>query len=507
MKKAFFVASFLFLCGLCYSQQTAVAVFPFEAHAGVSQTDAEAITRIFEINLRNTGAIRVVPRNTINQTILNEHDYQMSDFSNSEKTAQWRRGTNADWIVDGIVSRLGRSFLITSRLLDLNSHELMEGARVQIDRIEDAPAMMDAAIEEMARRLTGGAAAPSARPPTDPRYFETRVEDGEVIITGYTGTDTDVVIPQTIGGMPVTGIGWDFEGNSIMSSITIPINIIIGTYVFANCGSLMTITVDQRNASYSSIDGVLFNKNKTRLIKFPPGRTGDYTIPASVITIERGAFMNCNNLTSLTIPASTVNIEEGVVLDSKNFVFYSCANLMTITVDQRNAYYSSLDGVLFNKDKTRLITFPRGKMGTYTIPASVVTIGSDAFWDCDGLTSVTIPANVTNMERNVFRNCVNLIAITVDQRNTYFSSIGSVLFNKDKTRLIEFPRGRTGTYTIPTGVATIGEYAFFNCDGLTSVTIPASVTTIERGAFYGCNLRPDIKADIESRFGSDVFEL
>jgi TolB-like protein len=379
MKNAFLLLSFLFLCGLCYSQQTAVAVFPFEAQGGVSQTDADSITRIFEIKLQATGAIRVVPRNTINQTILNEHDYQMSDFSNGEKTAQWRRGLNADWIVDGIVSRLGRSFLITSRLLDLNSQELMGGMPVQIDRIEDAPAMMNAAIEEMARRLTGGTAALASRPPTDPRYFEVEVKDGEVFITSYTGTDTEVVIPQTISGMPVTGIrhlGWD---SYMISSITIPVNIIhIADSAFYGCLYFRIITVDQRNSHFSSFDGVLFNKNKTRLIKFPPSRKGTYTVPAGVTIIDNYAFSNCS-LTSVTMPSG------------------------------------------------------------------ITTIGNHAFFT-SSLTSVTMPS----------------------------------------------------------GITTIGDYAF-SYNNLTSITIPASVTTIGEGAFHGCNLRPDVKADIERRFGSGVF--
>jgi formylglycine-generating enzyme required for sulfatase activity/TolB-like protein len=159
----------VFLAGLCYAQQTVVAVFPFVTEGGISQTDANSVTRIFEIKLQATGAIRVVPRSTVDRVIQQEHIYQMSDLSDTAKTAQLRRGLNADWVVWGTVSTIGRDYLITAQLIDLNSQELMGGVPVQMSRIEEAMVRMDGEIEKMTRRLTAGtmggqATSSSARP-------------------------------------------------------------------------------------------------------------------------------------------------------------------------------------------------------------------------------------------------------------------------------------------------------------------------------------------------------
>ena len=182
-------------------------------------------------------------------------------------------------------------------------------------------------------------------------------------------------------------------------------------WVFSGCTSLTRITVDTANPKYSSLDGVLFNKALNTLILCPYGRSGTYMIPDSVINIGDGAFGDCTRLTSVAIPSSVTNIDEQV--------FSGCTSLTHITVDTTNPKYSSLDGVLFNKEQTSLILCPYGRSGTYMIPDSVtnmvlrrspnaptdqrddpdsVIIGDFAFYECARLTSVTIltasPASV-----------------------------------------------------------------------------------------------------------------
>jgi TolB-like protein len=156
VKKTAFVCIFTLLCAASYAQQTVVAVFPFEARSGTSPDDANTVTEVFNIKLQATGALRTVGRNVIDNVIRQEHIYQMSDFASDEKTAQLKQGLNADWVVYGVVTKLGRTFVITATLIDLNTNETMGGAPMQMDSIEEAFEKMDAPITAMIQRLTGG---------------------------------------------------------------------------------------------------------------------------------------------------------------------------------------------------------------------------------------------------------------------------------------------------------------------------------------------------------------
>ena len=166
-------------------------------------------------------------------------------------------------------------------------------------------------------------------------------------------------------------------------------------------------------------------------------------IEPGVTSIGSLAFYKCSNLTSITIPSGLTSIGE--------MTFFNCSALTSVT-----------------------------------IPNGVISIGNFAFGSCTGLKSITIPSSVTSIENNIFQDCTGLTNITVDSSNPSFCSESGVLFNKDKTTLIYWPRGKTGSYTIPDGVTAIGDYAFYYCSGLTSVTIPSSVTSIGGSAFQHC---------------------
>ena len=154
-------------------------------------------------------------------------------------------------------------------------------------------------------------------------------------------------------------------------------------------------------------------------------------------------------------------------------------------MDAQNLYYSSRQGVLFDKSQTTLLQYPPGLAGSYMIPGSVTSIGDYAFGDAR-LTGVTIPGSVTNIGVDAFAGCATLAAIAVDPNNSFYCDVDGVLFNLSQTTLVQYPPGLAGSYRIPDGVTRIGGYAFFDCGALTGVTIPGSVTSLGEYAFQGC---------------------
>ena len=350
---------------------------------------------------------------------------------------------------------------------------------------------------------------------------------------------TSVSIPNS-----VTSIGFvAFAICSSLTSVTIPDSVTsIGDYAFALCSALTAINVDASNNNYSSdAFGVLFNKLKTTLIQYPIGNTQTtYTIPDSVTTIGGYAFAFCSSLTSVTIGSSvtiigyfafefcsaltSVTIPDSVT--SIGYIaFQGCSSLTAFVVDASNNNYSSDAGVLFNKLQTTLIQYPIGNTQTsYTIPDSVTNIENSAFAFCSALTAInvdggnldyssdafgvlfnnnqtyliqypigntrtsyTIPSSVTYIYDYAFALCSSLTAINIDAGNLNYSSDSGVLFNSNKTGLIQYPIGNTQTsYTIPSCETYIYDYAIARCSALTSVTIPSSVTNIASYVFENC---------------------
>ncbi len=154
--------------------------------------------------------------------------------------------------------------------------------------------------------------------------------------------------------------------------------------------------------------------------------------------------------------------------------------------------------------------------GAVTIPSRinglpVTSLGDGAFYNSRSLTNVTIPNSVTSIGNAAFGRCTSLKAITVDALNSVYSGVDGVLFDKSQTTLIQCPGGKAGSYTIPNSVINIGDEAFENCDGLTSVKIPNSVTNIGRYAFDSCGLTsvtiPDSVTSIGDRAFYDCYSL
>ena len=191
-------------------------------------------------------------------------------------------------------------------------------------------------------------------------------------------------------------------------------------------------------------------------------------IEDSVTTIGDSAFYQCTSLTSVTIGSSVTTIGD--------YAFSDCTSLTSVTIPSS---VTAIGNGAFSCCSS---------LASVTIPNSVTTIGDYAFQWCASLTSVTIPDSVTTIGDNAFGRCQSLASISVGVNNkNYSSDEDGVLFNKEKTQLIQYPIGKTRTsYTIPDSVTTIGDGAFELCESLTSVTIPNSVTAIGIGAFSNC---------------------
>jgi len=258
------------------------------------------------------------------------------------------------------------------------------------------------------------------------------VTDNKATITGYTGDGGVVTIPSTLGGYPVASIGeyafvdcsnltgisfpqgltsigdYAFNYCKGLTSISIPQGITsIGDGAFINCTGLTSFTVAVNNLNYSSINGILFNKVGDILIACP-GAVTTISIPIGVTSIGRSAFYGCTGLTSINIPQGVASIGYNA--------FSGCTGLTSITVAVNNLNYSSIEGVLFNKEGTILIRFPEG-LTTISIPQGVTSINEGAF-SSKGLTSISIPQGVTNVGLFAFFGCSGLESITFNSATT-----------------------------------------------------------------------------------------
>ncbi len=322
---------------------------------------------------------------------------------------------------------------------------------------------------------------------------------------------TDLIIPDG-----VTSIGNLTFAYCSLASITIPDSVTsIGSDAFKDCGSLEKITVSDNNVKYASVDGILYDKNKTYIIYIPKNIKGDITIPDSVTSIGEQAFYYCRSLTSINISDSVTSIG--------NYAFGYCSSLTSVAIGNGvtsigyEAFYncSSLTSINIPDSVTSIVSeafYNCSSLTSVTIGNGVTSIGYEAFYNCSSLKSVIIGNGVTGIGDRAFNGCSSLTGVYItdiaawcniwfggDYGNPLYYAHNLYLNNELVTDLV-IPDGVTGigdevfrycssltSINISDSVTSIGNYAFEDCSSLTSVTIGNGVTSIGNYAFYNCS--------------------
>ncbi len=367
----------------------------------------------------------------------------------------------------------------------------------------------------------------------------------------------------------VTSVGkYAFYGCSELINISLPDSLTeIGFSAFDNCFKLETvnipanlntslgysgllylynykdISVDSDNRQYSSVDGVLFNKDKTELIKYPQNKTDKtYTVPDTVKNIHSKAFYDNHYLESVEIPSSVKeigvyafcncsslkNIDLNKVEKIDDYAFEKCNNLKTVTVpktvsyigenpfrecqsletinvDSENSNYCINDGALCDKAKTVLYSYPCKSLNTeFTVPSSVSSLPSFIFAYCDNLKSVTVPASVTTINSIAFFRCNNTLEVDIDDENPNYTFENGLILNKTKDSVICATLGCDVTsYVIPDYIKTVEEGAFSGCKSLSTVTVSKNVEKYNKGFVYSNTIK-NVYVDSENPYFASV---
>ncbi|MBO5287531.1 MAG: leucine-rich repeat domain-containing protein [Clostridia bacterium] len=305
----------------------------------------------------------------------------------------------------------------------------------------------------------------------------TRVTIGDNIESiGYRSFANCNNLSSVTMGANVKSIGVEaFSGCSSLSTVSLSEGLTsISSEAFSNCTSLESISLPR---SLSGLGADVFLNCSQNLTSEENGITyvDNWVVGADSILTEASlregtlgvaasAFSSCELITRINLPKSIVHFTS----------IKTCPNIIIANVDEESERYKSVNGIIYSKDGTEILLYPKGKEQiAFTVPNGVIKIGESAFYGCSNLTRILLPDGITSIANNAFSSCSNLCIINIPEG---VSDIGDYSFSRTKITSIE----------LPSTVTTIGKYAFGYCSELTTATIPGSVTTIGDCTFYEC---------------------
>lgn len=309
-------------------------------------------------------------------------------------------------------------------------------------------------------------------------FYYTVLDDGTVQITEYNGDETDLVIPNYLNGFPVKRIIGLSSYECNIKNIYLPDYL---TYIsidaFFHCDNLENIFSSENNKSFFSIDGVLYCGdgffNPIYLSYYPAkNKNTNLVVIEGTYGIAHAAFRSAIKLKSITLPKSISHLISTNNDDSN--AFYGCDSLENISVDSKNAYYTSENGVLYNKNKTELLSYPKAKTNAdFIVPECVEKIGSQSFAGNNFLKNLSLSSNCKVLQDSAFGNCSQLENVNF---NDSLQEIDSSVFAGCKS---------LKKVHLPNSVTKLGSVSFLGCESLKAANIPQNAE-LGYGLFSSC---------------------
>ncbi len=314
-------------------------------------------------------------------------------------------------------------------------------------------------------------------------------EDGTCTLTGWTGTEDHLAIPERLEGRPVTALADGAFADAEILSVSIPLSVTgLGSNPFLGCTSLVSIDVPEDHPALYVQDDMLFAREGSRLVTWPAGlAAGACVVPAGTLAIGENAFAWCERLVRVQLCSGLREIGPGA--------FSMCTSLTgidlpdSIEVIGASAFSGSgLERIVLPLRLTALedrVFFDCAALADIWLPPGLTAIGDEAFAFCS-MERITLPEGISYLGVNPFVGCYNLQEVALPPDHPVYALEGALLVDRTEMRVITCLNYVIGDFTIPEGIVSIGDYAFFGCSELTDIHFPSTLREIGFSGFTAC---------------------